>query len=96
MVNAKGNHKPLEFALYKNGKKILSYKGVTPNEAVYLSVKPTIYIAEVKKGSTKIGDDFKALVQSDSATQFDLFPAKKVVNIGVFQKETKELYFKQF
>ena len=95
VVNAKGNPKPLEFALFKNGKKILSYKGVSPNEAVYLSVKPTIYIAQVQKGSMRIGDDFKAKVQSDSATQFGLFPAKPVVNIGVFQKPTKELYFKQ-
>ena len=95
VVNAKGNPKPLEFALYKNGKKILSYKGVPPADSVYLSVKPTIYIAQVQKGTTRIGDDFKALVQSDSATQFGLFPDKLVVNIGVFQKPSKELYFKQ-
>ena len=45
--------------------------------------------------TARSGDDFKALVQSDSATQFGLFAGKREVNIGVFQKPSKELYFKQ-
>ena len=53
VVNAKGNPKPLEFALYKNGKKLLSYNSVPSADSVYLSVKPTIYIAQVQNGSIR-------------------------------------------
>lgn len=92
VVNEVGNAKPLEMALYKNGRKLLSFKDVRPADAVYLAVEPAIYIADVD-GSVKEGVDFKAVVQAAKATQFQLFPDKTKVTILIKQLGSGELQF---
>ena len=81
MINEHGNAKPLEMALFKDGRKLISFKKVRPADAVYLAVEPAIYIADVD-GSVKEGDDFKAVVQAEKSTVFKLFPDKTKVTIS--------------
>ena len=91
VINKGGNAQPLEMALYKNGSKIVSFKDVNPANAVYLAIRPVIYIANVD--DIEEGDDFKAANQASSATQFDLYSGKTKVNIQIKQNPNKQLVF---
>ena len=92
-INASGNAQSLEFALYKDGRKIVSFKDVPPADAVYLDVKPSIYIADIMGSSIKEGDDFKADVQAAKSTQFELFPAVPELQIGIKALPSGETQF---
>lgn len=93
VTNKSGNAQPLEMALYKEGKKVVSYKDVAPANAVYLNIKQSLYIANIDGSSIKEGDDFKAVVQAAKSTEFKLFDNILVVNIGIKQLPTGEIEF---
>jgi hypothetical protein len=91
--NKAGNVYPLEMALFKNGSKMVSFKNVKPADSVYLTVKPSIYIADVE-GIVE-GDDFEATTQATRSKQFQLFPGNPHVKIQITQKASGELVFSE-
>jgi hypothetical protein len=91
--NKAGNVQPLEMALFKNGSKMVSFKNVKPADSVYLTVKPSIYIADVE-GIVE-GDDFEATTQATRSKQFQLFPGNPHVKIQITQKASGELVFSE-
>ena len=94
IINARGNPKRLEMALFKNGKQLLSFKNVRPADAVFLSVDPAIYIADVD-GSVIEGQDFKAVDQRARAKRFQLFPGKPDVTILLKKLPSGEITFEK-
>jgi ligand-binding sensor domain-containing protein len=80
-------------ALFKNGSKMVSFKNVKPADSVYLTVKPSIYIADVE-GIVE-GDDFEATTQATRSKQFQLFPGNPHVKIQITQKASGELVFSE-
>ena len=93
VTNKDGNVQPLEFALYKDGKKVVSYKSVAPADAVYLDIKPVIYIADIDGSSIKEGTDFKADAQAAKSTPFELYPDIPDIAIGIKQLPSGEIEF---
>jgi hypothetical protein len=91
--NKAGNVQPLEMALFKNGSKMVSFKGVRPADSTYLAVKPVIYIADIE-GIVE-GDDFEATTQATRSKQFQLFPGNPHVKIQITQKASGELVFSE-
>ena len=94
IINARGNPKRLEMALFKNGKQLLSFKNVRPADAVFLSVEPSIYIADVD-GSVIEGQDYKAVDQRAKAKRFQLFPEKPDVTILLKKLPSGEITFEE-
>lgn len=95
VTNMGGNAQALEMALYKSGKKIVSFKDVNPGQAVYLAVKPVLYIADIEGKRIVTGDDFEAVVQAAQSTPIPLNAALPEVVIGIKQKPTRELFFEK-
>ncbi|CAB4044083.1 Hypothetical predicted protein [Paramuricea clavata] len=89
--NKAGNAQPLEMALFKNGRKIVSFKDVRPADSVYLDIKPVIYIADID--DIVEGDDFEATTQATRSTKFQLFPGNPRVKIQITELGTRELVF---
>ena len=91
VTNLSGNNKPLEMALFKNGRKLVSFKGVIPGNAVYLNVKPVIYIANLD-GIIQ-GTDFEAANQAAKSTEFQLQADVPNVQIQITQLPSGQLQF---
>ena len=91
--NKTGNAQPLEMALFKNGSKMVSFKGVDPADSVYLAIKPVIYIGDIER--IVEGDDFVATTQATKSTQFKLFAGKPNLKIQITQKPSGELVFSE-
>mgnify|MGYP002803398365 CR=1 FL=1 len=91
VTNVGGNAQPLEMALFKNGRKLVSFKDVIPGNAVFLAVKPVIYIANVE-GIVQ-GEDFKAANQAAKSTPFQLEADVPDVNIQITQRPSGQIQF---
>ena len=91
VTNVGGNVKPLEMALFKNGRKLVSFKTVIPGNAVYLNVKPVIYIANVDQ--IVEGQDFEAVNQAAKSTKFALQADVPVVTIKITQLPSGQVQF---
>lgn len=90
-----GNVKPLELALYKSERKLVSYKQVNPNEEVRFSLEPALYIVEVK--SIGGGSDFEASSQESTkrATKIVLSEDKVDIKIEITKRLTGQLDFSE-
>ena len=91
-TNSKGNVKPLELALYKSRKKLVSYKDVAPNTSVSFFLKPDVVYVTDGTNVPK-GDDFKASDEIEKATRFTLPSHKFDVKIKITRKSSGELEF---
>ena len=80
-------------ALFKDGSKMVSFKGVNPADSVYLAIKPVIYISDIER--IVEGDDFVATTQATKSTQFKLFAGKPNLKIQITQKPSGELVFSE-
>ena len=91
VTNVGGNAKPLEMALFKDGRKLVSFKDVDPGNAVFLAIKPVIYIANVE--GIDQGEDFKAVNQAAASTPFQLEADVPDVNIQITQLPSGQIKF---
>ena len=91
VTNLAGNIKSLELALFKNGRKLVSFKDVVPGNAVNLNVKPVIYIANLD--GVVQGADFEAANQAAKSTAFHLQAGVPDVTIQITQEASGQLNF---
>jgi hypothetical protein len=91
VTNLSGNVKKMEMALFKNGRKLVSFKDVIPGNAVYLNVKPVIYIANID-GIVQ-GSDFLAANQAAKSTEFALQADVPSVTIQITQLPSGQINF---
>ena len=94
VTNCKGNVKSLEMALYKSGKKLVSYKDVVPNTVVSFLLQPDVVYVTDGANLTK-GYEFKASDEINKATKFSLSPYKLDINIKITRKPSGELEFSE-
>ena len=93
-TNSKGNVQSLEMALYKNGKKLVSFKDVVPNTSVSFLLQPEV-VYVIDGANIAKGEDFKASDEIDKATKFSLTSDKLDVNIKITRKSSGELEFSE-
>ena len=93
-TNSKGNVQSLEMALYKNSKKLVSFKDVVPNTSVSFLLQPEV-VYVIDGANIAKGEDFKASDEIDKATKFSLTSDKLDVNIKITRKSSGELEFSE-
>ena len=92
IINEKGNAKPLDIVLSKDGHKLLSVEYVRPATVFCFDIEPAVYVATVDDVCAH-GADFRAVLQADRSTKFHLDPRDGELTIWIKQLKSGEIVF---
>ena len=92
IINEKGNAKPLDIVLSKDGHELISVEYVRSATVFCFDIEPAVYVATVDAVCAH-GADFRAVLLAERSTKFHLDPRDGELTIWIKQLNSGEIAF---